>query len=55
MVYNAFAYDILKTYQNQEIKNYLAKIRQEDSSFFRGVDALANDLLKAEVYRKNKY
>ena len=53
MVYNAFAYDILKTYQNQEIKNYLAKIRQEDSSFFRGVDALAKDLLNTEVYRKN--
>lgn len=53
MVYNAFAYDILKTYQNQEIKNYLAKIRQEDSSFFRGVDALAEDLLKAEVYKNN--
>ena len=55
MLYNAFAYDILKTYQNGEIKSYLAKIRQEDSSFFRGVDALAEDLLKAEVYRKNNH
>lgn len=55
MLYNAFAYDILKTYQNQEIKNYLAKIRQEDSSFFRGVDALAEDLLKSEIYRKNNH
>ncbi len=55
MLYNAFAYDILKTYQNQEIKSYLAKIRQEDSSFFRGVDALAEDLLKSEIYRKNNH
>ena len=55
MLYNAFAYDILKTYQNGEIKSYLAKIRQEDSSFFRGVDALAEDLLKAEVYKKNNH
>jgi hypothetical protein len=53
MLYNAFAYDILKTYNNQEIKNYLTKIRQEDSSFFRGVDVLAEDLLKSKIYRKN--
>jgi hypothetical protein len=55
MVYNAYAYDILKTYRNEEIKNYLAKIWQEDSSFFRGVDALAEDLLDTKVYRKNNY
>ncbi len=55
MLYNAFAYDIVKTYQNNEIKNYLSKIRQEDSSFFRGFELLANDLLKAEVYKKGNY
>lgn len=52
MLYNAFAYNIVKTYQNKEIQSYLAKIRQEDSSFFRGVELLAEDILKAEAYRK---
>jgi len=52
MLYNAFAYDIVKTYQNKEIQNYLAKIRQEDDSFFRGFGAVAQDILKAEVYKK---
>ena len=33
----------------------LDKIRQEDSSFFRGVDALAEDLLKSAVYRNNNH
>ena len=53
MLYNAFAYDIVKTYQNKEIQNYLSKIRQEDNSFFRGFDALSKDILNAEVYKKN--
>ena len=53
MLYNAFAYDIVKTYQNKEIQNYLSKIRQEDNSFFRGFGALAQDILKAEVYKNN--
>jgi len=53
MLYNAFAYDIMKTYQNKEIQNYLARIRQEDNSFFRGFEALAQDILKAEVYKNN--
>lgn len=52
MLYNAFAYNIVKTYENKEIQSYLAKIRQEDSSFFRGVELLAEDILKAETYRK---
>lgn len=55
ILYNAFAYDIVKTYQNKEIQNYLTKIRQEDNSFFRGFGALAQDILKAEVYRKDNY
>lgn len=55
MLYNAFAYNIVKTYQNKEIQSYLTKIRQEDSSFFRGVELLAKDILKAEAYRKNNY
>lgn len=53
MLYNAFAYDIVKTYQNKEIQNYLKKIRQEDNSFFRGFEVLAQDILKAEVYKNN--
>ena len=52
MLYNAFSYDIVRTYQNKEIKNYLSKIRQEDSSFFRGFEVLAQDLIKAETYRR---
>jgi len=52
MLYNAFSYDIIKTYQNKEIQDYLSKIRQEDSSFFRGFELLAKDLIKAEAYRK---
>ena len=53
MLYNAFAYDVVKTYQNKEIQDYLAKTRQEDNSFFRGFGALAQDILKAEVYKNN--
>ena len=55
MLYNAFAYDIMKTYQDKEIQDYLSKIRQGDSSFFRGFGVLAQDLLKAEVYKKDNY
>ncbi|TRZ64295.1 MAG: hypothetical protein D4Q79_01850 [Spirochaetia bacterium] len=55
MLYNAFAYDIVKTYQNKEIQDYLSKIRQDDNSFFRGFEVLAQDLLKAEVYKKDNY
>lgn len=52
MLYNAFAYDIVKTYQNKEIQDYLLKIRQEDSLFFLGFGFLARDLIKAETYSK---
>jgi len=53
MLYNAFSYDIVKTYQNKEIQNYLLKIRKEDDSFFRGFEILAQDLIKAEDYKIN--
>lgn len=52
MLYNAFSYDIIKTYQNIEIQDYLLKIRQENKSFFLGFEILAKDLIKAEVYSK---
>jgi len=45
MLYNAFAYDVVKTYQNQEIKDYLSFIRQEDETFFIGFESLAISLL----------
>jgi hypothetical protein len=48
MLYNAFAYDIIKTFQNQEIKNYLSNLRKEDSTFFAGYESLARSLLKVE-------
>lgn len=53
MLYNAFSYGIVKTYQNKEIQNYLSKIRQEDEFFFRGFGLLSEDLTKAEVYKIN--
>lgn len=48
MLYNAFAYDVIKTYQNQEIKDYLFTVRQEDEYFFIGFEVLAKSLLNAE-------
>lgn len=48
MLYNGFAYDIIRTFQNQEIKNYLSGLRKEDSTFFAGFESLARSLLKVE-------
>ncbi len=48
MLYNGFAYDIIKTFQNPEIKNYLSNLRKEDDTFFAGYESLARSLLKAE-------
>ena len=48
MLYNGFAYDIIKTFQNQEIKNYLSDLRKEDNTFFAGYESLARSLLKVE-------
>ena len=50
MLYNAFSYDIIKTYQNKEIQDYLSEIRQEDSYFFLGFEILAEDIISAEAY-----
>lgn len=50
MLYNAFSYWVVTTYQNKEIQDYLSKIREEDESFFLGFEILAKDLLKAEAY-----
>jgi len=48
MLYNGFAYDIIRTFQNQEIKNYLSDIRKEDGTFFAGFESLARSLLKVD-------
>jgi|SRR3989344_3852784 len=48
MLYNGFAYDIIKTFKHQEIKNYLFDIRKEDNNFFVGFESLARSLLKVE-------
>lgn len=48
MLYNAFAYDIIKTFQNKEIKDYLFNIRKENKNFFIGFETLAIKLLKVE-------
>lgn len=44
MLYSGFSYDILKTYDNQEIQQYLKKIRIENKDLFAGFDALAQSL-----------
>ena len=46
MLYNGFSYDIVKTYQNTEIKNYLAEIRknENDEFLFAGFEQLAKNL-----------
>ena len=48
MLYNGFAYDIIRTFQNQEIKNYLSDLRKEDNTFFAGFESLARSLLEVE-------
>lgn len=48
MLYNAFDYTIIKTYQNKEITDYLKKIRQEDPMFFMGFESLAISLSMVE-------
>lgn len=44
MLYSGFSYDISKTYDNQEIQQYLKKIRINNKDFFGGFDALAKSL-----------
>lgn len=48
MLYNAFAYEVVRTYKNQEIQTYLEKIRKEDKSFFIGFESLAKSLIKVD-------
>lgn len=45
MLYNAFNYDLTKTYKNKEIRSYLAEIRKENPLFFAGFENLAKSLL----------
>lgn len=44
MLYNAFSYEVVFTYENPEIKNYITKIRKEDRLFFAGFERLAQGL-----------
>lgn len=44
MLYNGFSYDIVKTYQNPEIRNYLADIQKGDPTLFSGFEQLAQSL-----------
>jgi hypothetical protein len=50
MLYNSFSYDLVKTYENSEIKEYLVKIRKEDNLFFRGFEDLAISVKNANSY-----
>jgi hypothetical protein len=45
MLYNAFNYDLVRTYQNKEIQSYLVEIRKENPLFFAGFENLAKSLL----------
>ena len=45
MLYNAFSYDIEKTYKNKEIEDYVAGLRKEDSLIFNGFDTLAKSIM----------
>ena len=49
MIFNTFYYSVVKTYQNQEIQNYLKTIRKEDQYFFAGFERLAKSFLMTEV------
>jgi hypothetical protein len=42
LIYEDFSYDLLKAYNNQEIKKYLNQVRGEDGAdFYIGLDKLA--------------
>lgn len=45
MLYNGFAFDVVKTYQNEEIRNYLESLRKEDKNLFAGFESLAKSLI----------
>jgi len=44
MLYNAFSYDFIKTYQNKEIADYLNEARKDDPLIFVGSEGLAKNL-----------
>lgn len=44
MLYSGFSYDIIKTYDNQEIQTYLKKVRVDNKNIFAGFEALAQSL-----------
>lgn len=48
MLYNAFSYDIVATYRNKEIQDYLFEIRKEDQTLFTGFERLAKGLENIE-------
>lgn len=47
MLYNTFSYDLQKTFQNPEIKEYLEKVRKEDPRIFMGFEELAESVQNA--------
>lgn len=40
LLYSNFSYGLMRAYQNEEIQEYLKKIRTEDESYFQGFDIL---------------
>jgi len=48
MLYDAFSYDIEKTYCNKEIQQYISRTRKEGEDLYMGFRDLANNILKAD-------
>ena len=48
MLYSGFSYDIIKTYDNQEIQTYLKKVTVDNKDIFAGFKALAQSLKLSE-------
>jgi hypothetical protein len=48
MLYSGFSYDIIKTYDNQEIQAYLKKVMVDNKDIFAGFKVLAQSLKLSE-------
>ena len=46
MIYNDFSYDVVKAYQNSEVKTYITEIRKDDPTLFTEFEKLAKSQIK---------
>lgn len=51
MVYNTFSYDLVKAYQNEEIKRYIHKLQKEDDELFGGFKHISEFFLEEDKVR----